>query len=183
MSEETIPQMREALDKANERIKDLENTNGDLSTENRRLLARDLAVGQGYDASRGDLFASANPDSEITAEALDSFVTQFNLGSTQAEGEEGAGSGEESGEGDQTQGASDGSEALGQMSRGGSRPGDSAGGAQPEMMTRQDWQELHANDPIAAQEAVRQGRVEISKGNPFGDAKSVARGSNPYRTE
>ena len=181
MSEETIPQMREALDKANARNKDLEKSVSELSGENRVLKARDIALGQGYEANSGELFAQANPEADITAEALDAFIQKFpglasqNEAAARAEGEGGA-----SEEGESSTDGGAGSSSLADMARGGSRPGESAGGASQEMMTRQEWQELMANDPIAGREAVRQGRVAIASDNPFGDAKAVAVGRNPY---
>jgi hypothetical protein len=179
MSEETIPQMREQIESLTKDLTKVKDESVSLAKENRTLKARDIAREQGYDASRGDLFASANPDADITAEALDQFVQNFNLGSAPS-GDEVKDEGAPSGEGDPPTGEPAGSGDLANMARGGSRPGDSAGGASPEKMTRQEWQELHANDPIAAREAVRQGQVEISSGNPFGDGRAVAVGANPY---
>jgi hypothetical protein len=182
MSEETIPQMREQIDSLTSDLEKARTTVGDLTKDNRRLLARDVAREQGYDAKTGELFANSNPSVDVTAEALDAFVQEYPGLGKAASGDETGGEAPAEG-GDQTQGGDGTSPDLSQMSRGGSRPGDSAGGATQEMMTRQDWQALHANDPIAAQEAVRQGRVEISSGNPWGDAKSVAAGTNPYAVQ
>ncbi|MCI0558202.1 MAG: hypothetical protein MN733_06880 [Nitrososphaera sp.] len=175
MSDETIPQMREQIEAL---VKDLDLAKSNASTlakENRRLLARDVARDNGFAASRGDLFASVS-DGDITAEGFLAFTQANDLAPL---GSDSASTGS-SGGGDLTPSAPVGSADLSQMARGGSRPGDSAGGASQEKMSRQAWQELYANDPAAAREAVRQGRVEIASGNPFGDAKSVAAGRNPY---
>jgi len=177
MSEETIPQMREQIDSLTADLSKERTEREKLAKENRKLSARDVAREQGYSAKAGELFASANPDAEITAEALDSFVVDYGLGvSSTGSTEEVTESSEEGENATEVAGSAD----LGKMAGGGSRPGDSAGGATPERMTRSEWQELHANDPVAAREAVRQGRVEIARDNPFGDAQAVAVGANPY---
>jgi hypothetical protein len=180
MGDETIPQMREQIEAQAKDLESVKSANAALAKENRRLLARDVARDQGYAASRGDLFASVVSDGDITAEAFVSFAQANDLAPLTSDS--GGGSGGSEGEGDPAPDAPVGSADLSQMARGGSRPGDSAGGATREKMTRQQWQELHANDPVAAREAVRQGLVEIATGNPFGDAKAVAVGSNPYST-
>lgn len=179
MSEgENIPQMREQIESLTKDLTSSREKTAVVEKDNRRLLARDLAREQGYEASRGELFAAANPDAEVTAENLDAFVQLHNLGKASESGDGGAGSSSEGGN-DPT-GASNVSSDLAQMSRGGSRPGDSAGGATQEKMTRQAWQALHQTDKTAAREALRQGRVEIDPGNPWGDPRPVAPGVNPY---
>jgi len=180
MSEETIPQMREQIDNLTKSNKDLVQSAEKLAKDNRTLLARDVAREQGYAASRGDLFAAQNPDADITAEALDAFVQKFGLEAASQEGDGQDGQDDSSDGGDSSSGSEDGSSNLAGMSRSGSRPGDSAGGATQELMSRQEWQVLHANDPVAAREAVRQGRVAIARDNPWSDPKPVARGTNPY---
>lgn len=180
MSEETIPQMREQIEAMAKDLAKQKDESAALTKANRLLLARDVARDQGYAPSRGELFAAANPDAEITAEALDAFVVANDLGSAKpVEGESSDGS---SDGGDPATDPQTGSADLADMARGGSRPGDSAGGATKEKMTRQEWQELHANDPVKAREAVRLGQVEISSGNPFGEGRAVAPGNNPFRS-
>jgi hypothetical protein len=170
--------MREQLDSLTKDIGKVKDENASLAKENRLLKARDIAREAGFDPSRGELFASSNPEVEVTQEAVVEFVGKFNLASASS----GAGSAEgaSGGQGDPATDQPAGSADLTNMARGGSRPGDSAGGASTGKMTRQEWQELHANDPAKAREAVRQGQVEISSGNPFGDGRAVAVGANPY---
>ena len=177
MSEETIPQMREQIDSQEVDLSKARAEIKSLTKANRTLTARDVAREQGYEAKSGELFANANPDTDITAEALDAFVKDYGLGA--AKTDDGDGGDNPSKEGDPTT-PTPGSVDLADMDRSGSRPGDSAGGATTEQMTVTEWQELHAKDPAAAREAHRQGKVQISSGNPWGDAQSVAPGVNPY---
>jgi hypothetical protein len=177
MSEETIPQMREQIDSQEADLSKARIEIKDLTKANRTLTARDVAREQGYEAKSGELFANANPDADITAEALDTFVTDYGLGSAGTDADEGdEGS---SDEGDPVTPAP-GSADLADMDRSGSRPGDSAGGATTELMSVTEWQDLYAKDPAAAKEAHRQGKVRISSDNPWGDAQAVAPGVNPY---
>lgn len=180
MSEETIPQMREALDNATKSIKDLTSDNERLTTENRGFAARDAFRDEGYAANHGDLFAASNPEGEITADAVNEFAGQFKLEkvelTTTTEPDPDA---SDKG-GDGTDGDAPGSKALAGMQRGGSSSGDGAGGASTEKMTQVDWQALYQTDPTAAKEAVRQGRVIISNDNPWLDGKPVQAGLNPY---
>ena len=179
MSEETIPQMRDQIDTLNKANKDLTSDNVRLTGENRGFAARDAFRNEGYAANHGDLYAAANPEGEITADGVNEFAGQFNLPKVEivasAEGQEGSAD-----EGDQSSDEGAGSTDLADMARGGSRPGDSAGGASTESMTRAEWQSLMQSDPAAAKDAVRQGKVQISSDNPWGDGQPVAPGSNPY---
>ncbi len=180
MSEETIPQMRETIDNLNKSNKDLTSANETLTTENRGFAARDAFRNEGYAANHGDLFAAKNPEGDITVDAVNEFAGQFNLTKVELETDE-SGSDEGSDEGgDGTDGDAPGSKALAGMQRGGSSSGDGAGGASVEKMTQADWQALHATDPAAAKEAVRQGRVAISNDNPWLDGKPAQAGMNPY---
>ena len=181
MGEETIPQMQERIDAQNKEIAGQTKTIHDLNKENRRLLARDVAREKGYDASAGELFASANPETDITEESLAEFITKFpglaGGGAASAGGE----STEAADGGDEAEQPAAGSSDLSKLARGGSRSGDSADGAAQQTMTIQEWQELQVTDPAAGKEAIRQGRVQISRGNPYGDQTPVPAGVNPYQ--
>ncbi len=179
MSEETIPQMRDQIDTLNKANKDLSADVDRLSGENRGFAARDAFRNEGYAANHGDLYAAANPEGDITADGVNEFAGQFNLPKVEVvaptEGDEGS-----EGEGDLSSTDSVGSTDLADMARGGSRPGESAGGASPEGMTRAEWQVLMQTDPAAGKEAVRQGKVQLSSDNPWGDGQPAAPGTNPY---
>lgn len=180
MGEETIPQMQERIDNQNKEIAGQTKTIHTLNLENRRLLARDVAREKGYDASAGELFASANPEAEINEESLTEFINKFpglaSGGTASAGGE----STDAAGEGDEADQPAVGSSDLSQLARGGSRSGDSADGAAQQTMTIQEWQKLSVTDPSGAKEAIRQGRVQISRDNPYGDQVPVPAGVNPY---
>ncbi len=177
MSEETIPQMRETIESLTSDLKAARESESAALGQVKDLTGQVIALEQGYTKAQGGLYAKV-AEGDLSAEGFDAFATEQGLPArapSSAEGE-GESSSEEGDLGTETPGSSN----LADMGRGGSRPGESAGGAGVERMTRQEWQELHANDPVAAREAVRQGRVEIASDNPFGDAQAVAAGSNPY---
>ena len=178
MSEETIPQMRDRIDSLDKANKDLTSDNARLTGENRSFAARDAFREQGYAANHGDLYAASHPEGDITADGVNEFAGQFNLPKVElvASSDDGEGSTEE---GDQSS-EDAGSTELADMARGGSRPGDSAGGATSDSMTRAEWQTLMQSDPVAGREAVSQGKVQISRDNPWSDGQPVTPGSNPY---
>lgn len=178
MSEETIPQMRDALDKANERIKTLE---GDVQTKDFEIKKRDAREafrGAGYNPKHGDLFARDNPEaSEITAEAVASYAEEWNLAPLSTNEPPAP-------EGDDTSDEDDGTDALSSLDRSGTRGGDGGGGSSGEpKLTRQDWMELQATDPVAASAALRQGRVELSTGGNLRAGQKSVRGGNPYEPQ
>lgn len=178
MSEETIPQMREQIESLTADLAKARDGEKAALGQVGELTGQVIALEQGYTKAQGGLYAKV-AEGDLSAEGFDSFATEQGLPQAQASSEP-AGEGEASeSEGDPATQA-EGSTDLADMARGGSRPGESAGGATTERMTRQEWQELYANDPDSAREAVRQGRVEIASDNPFGEGRAVARGNNPY---
>ncbi len=181
MSEETIPQMRDQIDSLTKSNNDLTKTNGDLVKENRGLSARDAFRDEGYAANHGDLYAASHPEGEITVDLVNEFANQFNLAKVEGDTADADTDADSDAGGDDTDASAPGSTALGDMSRGGSTPGEGAGGATTEKMTIAEWQALMAKDPAAGKEAQRQGKVTISKDNPWGDGTPVTPGVNPYR--
>lgn len=178
MSEETIPQMRETIDSLTTDLGKARDSEKAALEQTAELTGQVIALEQGFSKAQGSLYAKV-AEGELSAESFVAFAEEQGLPQSQAtpgaEGEEGSGSEE----GDLATPA-EGSADLANMARGGSRPGESAGGATSERMTRQEWQELYANDPDAAREAHAKGQVEISRDNPFGEGRAVARGTNPY---
>lgn len=163
MSEQTIPEMREridALDKANKKLE------GDLKVQvqtNRTLQAKEVFRDKGFDPKHGELFATTNPDGDITGEAVEAFVEQWSLSAakeTPATEETAPVEGTEQGA------PSTASTNLAGMNGGGSGPG---GGGQPAVeattLTKDQWHELNRTDPVAAREALS--RVELRKDNPL----------------
>lgn len=175
MSEETIPQMREALDNATKTIKKLEEDLTKQAGENRRLQAREAFRTAGFKPEHGDLFASANAEAEISVETALQFANEYNLQPVEVSG------GEQTPPQGEDAGAPTGSENLNSMSRAGSRAGE--GGQQStgnKTMTRQEWEQLNVRDPNAARQALAEGRVLIRADNPYAQTAGKTLG-NPYR--
>lgn len=162
MSDENIPQMRERIDQLEKALKGLEKSNEELTSTNLTLQAREVARGQGYSPSVGDLFAKA-VGGEPTAEALAQFADTHGLKPAEAASASTDASSDGDGSGD-----SGASTALASMSGGSSTSG--SGGQQTtgsKTMTRQDYNDLHKSDPVAARQALMEGRVELRSDNPF----------------
>ncbi len=177
-TEETIPQMRDQIDSLTKANKEAQGANTKLAKENRNLSARDLFRDKGLDPKTATLFVGQH-EGDITPEAVDAFAKEFGFAPVSTEG---AGSEGEEGsveEGESGPEAAPGSTELGKLARGGSRSGDGgAGGSTVETLTRAEYQALAATDPAAAKEAVRLGKVQISKDNVYSDQRPAP--GNPY---
>lgn len=180
MGEEgTIPQMREQIESLTADLAKARAGEEAAQSQVKTLTGQVIALEQGYSKAQGGLYAKV-ADGELTAEGFDAFATEQGLPQANASSGSTGDEADSSDEGNVPTDAPDGSADLANLARGGSRPGDSSGGASQEQMTRQEWQTLYQNDKAAAREAVRQGRVEIDPGNPWGDPRPVAPGVNPY---
>lgn len=179
MSEETIPQMRETIDRLEKQVKETTKANTALANENRVLSARDVFGEAGYAKSQGELFAAQNPEGEITPEAINEFVEKYGVAKVAPVTENEGGEGDSSDEGESDPTGTTGSPALGALSRSGSGAGEGgAGGSDSKTLTREEWQELNRTDPVAAKAAVHQGRVQISRDNVYADTPAPP--GNPY---
>ena len=176
MSDETIPQMRETIDRLQKDLKSERSTIEQLTSDNWRLTSRDAFREEGFPAQYGDLYAGQNEPGEVTAESVSGFVDSFGLTKAEAPAVEGEGSTEE---GAPSQEGSPGSPELAGMSGGGTNAGDGgSGGPSIEPMTTDAWRKLRATDPELAAQAVRQGRVQgVHSDGP------VPPGTNPYLVE
>jgi len=178
MSEETIPQMRERIARLEKSEKDLESQKEVLSKEVTKLQARDTFREAGYPASYGDLFAGQSDGAEVTGELVEAFIETYQLSP------DGSTTTEESGttdEGNQESEQSDDSKDLALLARGGSRAGEGGtGSSASETLTRDEYMDLARNDPQAAKVAVSQGRVQVSRDNPYVPSKGRVSGANPY---
>lgn len=155
---DTIPQMREQIEKLQADIKKQQDTASELSKENRLLKARDVFRQQGYDPVHGELFATST-EGEITAEAVDGFASKYGLVPTSSADESPA---------DVEASADDQSDSLSSFSRAGSGPGSgAAAGPTDNTLTRPEWIELQKSNPAAAKEAVAAGRVQLRADNPW----------------
>lgn len=180
MSEETtIPQMREALDNARKALEAANKQNQNLATQVRTLTAREAFAEAGYQRTHADLFVAKNPEGEITPDTISAFVDEFGLVPAPKQEEPAAPPAEA---GEAGQGEAPSSSGLASMSRGGSRPGESAQqGAQSRPLTQAEWQTLYAENPAAARKAVNDGRVQIRADNPYADRSRHGVGrENPY---
>lgn len=175
MSEEqNIPEMRKTIERLSKEKSTLEAQVGDLQSQVRVGEAKEAFRAAGYNPKHGELFALANPEGEVTVEAAAAFAEEQGLPALVSTQEASVGSEDSTAE-------EDGTGDLSAMSGSGSRTGGSgAGGAAPESLTRQEWQDLYASDPEAGRQAIASGRVEISKGNPFVKGVGAPRGTNPY---
>jgi hypothetical protein len=175
MSEETIPQMRETIERIsgerNSALKEVTKLNGELRIRDSREAFR---LG-GYDPRHGDLFAKQT-ETDISPENVTAFADEWNLAAVEATSEPEV-------EGEETSEADDGSEALSGMSGSGTAVGEGgSGGASEPKLTRQQWQQLMLSDPAKARAAAASGQVEISVDNPYlgSDRVRTPSGSNPY---
>ncbi len=176
MTDETIPQMRETIDRLAKDNKSLTAENETLKGDNRQLSAREVAREAKLDPKIGELFAKTSDD-DLTAEGLTTFATDLGLPAVLDESPNPEG-GEPAEDAEGSAPDAKGSADLSKMSRGGSTDSEGAGGADEETMTRAEWTELSRTDPDAARVALAKGKVQISRDNPFlGDTQ---RPGNPF---
>lgn len=176
MSEENIPQMREAIERLSKDKSGLETEVSDLTGQLRVRDAQDAFRTEGFNPANGKLYAAVHPEGDITAEAVVAFADEQGLPLLESNQEP-----TEDGEKSASK-ATDESDKLAGMAGSGSGAGDGgAGGAGVEVLSRQEWQVLYASDPAAAKAAITSGRVDISKDNPHRTDLTVApKGTNPY---
>jgi len=176
MTEETIPQMRETIDRL---VKDNKSLTAERDTavgEVRSLNARSFASAANFTPQAGELYAK-NTEGDLTADGFAEFAT--GLGLTASEAVPPATGGEAPAAGEETTPEATGSADLSNMARGGSTTEGGAGSATEESMTRDEWIELSRTDPIAAKEALAKGKVLVSKDNPY--AGGSQRPGNPFQ--
>lgn len=172
MSEETIPQMREALDAKDKTIQGQTDQIEKLNQQVRASESREAFRDAGYNPKHGDLFAQQNPEGDITPELVASFAGEWDL-SPAAEGTSDGGDGTDSDD--------DGTDALDSMDRSGSRAGEGGSGSSDQQTyTRQEFLEMQMSDPVKAATALNQGRVLISTSGNLRSGQDAAPGRNPY---
>lgn len=176
MSEEmTNSELRDAWSRVKKDNAGLQKNVEDLTQKIRVSEAQEAFRDAGYTPANGVLYATVNPEGEITADAVKAFATEQGLTLVADLPSDDADSG------DTTSDVKDGSTALAGLAGSGSRAGEGgAGGASTEVMTRQAWQQLHAVDPAAAKAAITSGRVEISRDNVYAKGPGLPKGVNPY---
>lgn len=158
MSDDAIPQMREQIEALEKQLKAALKGQAEAQNTARKMTAREIARETGLDPSHGELFATSNPEADISVEALQGFAEQFKLTPSVTEAAPKA-------EADESSAVE---ESLASFPGGGSRPGS---GGQPsagsEKMTRDEWNDLNRRDPQAARVALEQGRVQLRADNPW----------------
>lgn len=176
-TEMNVAQMRETIERLSKEKAGLEKQVEEVPALRNRVReyeAKDAFRAAGYNPNHGELYAAIHPDGEITEESVVEFATRQSLSPV------GSGTPSENEDGQESTSKAQEQAALAALAGSGSGAGDGgSGGAQVETLTRQQWQELYANDPIAAKQAVASGRVEISKDNVYSSAKP-AQGVNPF---
>ena len=175
MSEETVQQMRETIERMQKATAADAKTITDQAVEIRVRDAREAFRTQGLNPRHGDLFASQEPDTDINAETVTAFAEAWNL-----KAEEKIDS--DSDDGEKTSEVTDGSEGLSSMSGGGSQSeGGVPSGDEIELMPRQEWIQLSITDPARAKQIATSGRVAISADNPYQKSpRQAPSGQNPY---
>lgn len=156
-----VERLEKALEAEQSKVQELTTSTETLGTVNKTLEAKGLFVDLGLSPKQAALFVRGlEPGAEVTKEAVLAFAQEYDLSAESSdsgsEGEEGAG-----------QSAPPvGNAPLSTMAQAGSRPGQaSQGGAGTGSLTRDEWQALHKENPAAAGEALRQGRVQLREDN------------------
>jgi hypothetical protein len=154
LSEESIPNLREALKASQEKTKELENQFAEVNAQLKQFQAKDAFRSNGFAETHADLFVKANPDAEITPEAIQEFVTAYDLKPQP-----------------KTQASNQGMKELSGVAQ---KPSDSIGQmgtAETAQMTKTEYKKLLASDPTAAHEALVQGRVQLREDNILGNSR------------
>ncbi len=146
--------------------------------ENRMFGAREAFSDAGYEPKFADLYVAAEPEGDLTPEAIKVWTGTFGLEPAEAPVE-----GEGDGNSKVTETAGAKTKALADLGRGGSSTEGGAGSAAEgdKMITVQEWQRLTKTDPAAAREAASQGRIKLRSDNAWVRGYALSEtGSNPY---
>lgn len=159
MTDENTPKdLREALDRANERVAQAEEAAKTATAELRTFQAQVTFERNGLTAKHADLFLAANPEAEVTPDAITSFAEEYGLvpagdpdGSSSDDG------GSASDEPTETAGLA----GLGRAAGGTSG---AAPAAQPKL-SREEFDKLLETDPAAAAKAYVDGTAPRNSRN------------------
>lgn len=177
MTEETIPQMRETIDRLTKDLKSTGLARDKAEAKVRGLTGENFAREVDFAPKAGAMYA-ANTEGDLTVEGFEAFASDLGLAATvEAKSKEAE---EESASEEEKATEATGSADLAKMARGGSSNEEGgAGSATEELMTRAEWTSLSRTDPIAAREALAKGKVLLSKDNPYMPGGSQQEG-NPF---
>ena len=154
LSNESIPNLRDALDKAGQKYSDLENQFGEVNAELRQYKAKEVFRNSGYSEKHAELYVKSNPEAEFTNEAIQEFVTSYDLKPSTGQQEVNE-------------------ENLNQMSSVAEPPSSQVGEvgmADTGKMSKSEYKQLQSKDPTAAHEALIQGRVQFREDNVIADS-------------
>lgn len=151
MTEENTTQtpkdLRDALERAEARATEAEKTAQAATSDLRRFQATVTFEKNGLTPKHAELFLKANPEAEVTPEAVSDFAHEYGL----ATGEP-----EPSGKKEETPPANEGLNTFGEAA--GSGTAGSTPAAQPQM-SQEDFESLLATNPDEAAKAYAEGRV------------------------
>lgn len=167
MSDEgtTIPQMRERISELEKTVKASEDKAAAAESKARLFEARDAFREAGYNPKHAELYVKTSTEGDITQENVATFADEYGLAPA---GEGTAGTGETNegaGEGEENGASEAGMSGMGRAGSGSGEGGAASAGNEP--MTHDDWMKLNKENPAAAREAARKGRVELSEGNYY----------------
>jgi len=145
-NEESIPNLREALDKATSDKNTLQDQFNEVSGELKGMKAKEAFRAGGFQDSHAELFLKANPEAEINNDTVTEFVTSYNLTPQSAPVEQSAGLT------DIGKVADNSSPAV-------------IGTAEAGKMTKQQYKKLQVSDPTLAHEALLKGNVQMREDN------------------
>ena len=146
-NEESISNVRDALDKATADKTTLQEQLTEVSGELKGMKAKEAFRAGGFQDSHADLFIKTNPDAEITTESINEFVNKYSLNPTEA-----------------PQQASESLSDMGNVAQTSPQSG-VVGTAEAGKMTKADYKKLQVSDPTAAHQALLEGKVQMREDN------------------
>lgn len=174
---DNVPDLRAHADKLESDLAKSQAALVESQADNQGFAAREAFTKAGYEPKFADLYVSAEPEGDLTPEAIKVWTGTFGLEPTEAPvGEEGEGNSKST----ETAGAS--TAALADLGRGGSSSEGGPGSSTDEkLITVPEWQALTKSDPAAAREAAANGRIKLRPDNAWVRGYSLSEtGSNPY---
>ena len=146
-NEESITNLRDALDKATADKGTLQTEFDAVSGELKGMKAKEAFRAEGFNDSHAELFVQTNPEAEITTESVNEFVNKYNLTPQSAPQE-----------------TSEPLADIANVAQTSSQPG-LIGTAEAGKISKGDYKKLHVSDPTAAHEALIQGKVQMREDN------------------
>jgi hypothetical protein len=169
VSDEDLAQVRERLDAVEKENKKLQKDNAALIAENRNMKATSAIVEAGLSPDVAGLFIAANPETEITTDAVKEFAEKYGIQGKAV-----------STEGTEPTAPSPDDKGLQNFARAGSGAGGSgAAPADTKYLTTEEFIDLQKRDKVAAQKALAEGRIKLSNQNPYAQG-AVPGSKNPF---